>query len=149
MARRIAIVDDDARYFRFVERALSLKDYDCLLLTTPSTETAAHIIASEGCDAALIDIFMYGRAAGFEVITALRRCEGGAKIPVIIASGSPNIRRDASAFLEDPYCDLLPKPFNPDDLLAHLERMLAPAPSLSPTPAPLLVTVNPKAAISV
>lgn len=135
MTRHIAVFDDDARYFRYVERALHLQDYSCILVTTPNTDEAARIIANEGCDAALVDIYMYGQPLGFECITKLRAYENGAEMPVIITSGAPHARRDAIPYLNTTTCDLLLKPFGPDELLARLATIFAePSPALTSAP---------------
>jgi DNA-binding response OmpR family regulator len=126
--RRIAVLDDDIQFIRMVERVLSTDEIGVEPVTTLDLEEAARVIAGARCDAALIDIYMYGDAAGFELIDRLRAERTTASLPILVTSGARREIGKRVEFLQERACDVLLKPFEPEELLGRV-RALAQAPA--------------------
>lgn len=134
MPATIAVIDDDAPYIRFMERALEALGYSCQAITTFDIDDAVRIIDEGSFDAAIVDVFMYNRASGFACIDAIRKKPNGACLPLIVASGEHGKLARETSFLRDAGCVALPKPFGLDELTRALRDASAMA------PAPVLVS---------
>ena len=134
MPATIAVIDDDAAYIRFMERALDALGYRCQAITTFDIDDAVRIIDEGSFDAAIVDVFMYNRASGFACIDAIRKKPNGGCLPLIVASGEHGKLARETSFLRDAGCVALPKPFGLDELTRALQEAstIAPAPVLLP-----------------
>jgi CheY-like chemotaxis protein len=115
MPSRILIVEDEPLVA--IDIASVLENFGYQIVGPAGTAAAAlSLLASEGCDAAILDIRL-GQETSQDV--ALELAQGG--IPFVILSGySPkeaNFPSEAAA---------LAKPFQPQKLLAELQRCLPP-----------------------
>lgn len=147
MPATIAVIDDDAPFIRFIERALTTIGYDCQPITTFDIDDAVRIIEHGDFEAAIVDVFMYGRASGFACIDAIRARPACGNLPLIVASGAHNKVASQMPFLRDAGCAALAKPFGLNDLIRALERAkeLAPASDLvEAPPAALTLTLTPR-----
>jgi DNA-binding NtrC family response regulator len=129
MMATIAVVDDDATYIRFMERALSSLGYGCMPITTFDIDDTAAIVEAIPLEAVIIDVYMYDRAAGFACIDAIRKGARGKDMPLVVASGAHGKLASQTAFLSDVGCVPLLKPFGLDDLThaLHMARGLVEA----------------------
>jgi DNA-binding response OmpR family regulator len=119
----VAVLDDDIRFIRMVERVLAEEHIAVCPVTTIDLDEAVNVIRESGCRMALVDIFMYGHAAGFELIERLRSDATMAQLPVIVTSGARKEVGERGAFLRRHNCDVLLKPFSCDQLLAHMASL--------------------------
>jgi DNA-binding response OmpR family regulator len=130
--RRIAVLDDDIRFIRMTERMLKAERIDVQPITTLDVDEAIRVIAEAHCDAALVDVYMYGSALGFTMIERLRQNPATAALPIIVASGARQEIGRRVAFLQMHGCGVLVKPFNINDLLLRLRDVAALAPVEAP-----------------
>jgi len=126
----VAILDDDISYIRAVERMLQVTGFASCPITTLDIDEAARVIAHAGCRAVLVDIFMYDEPRGFEYIQRLRANEATADLPLLVTSGARRQLQRMAPFLKAHRCDLLEKPFGPDELASKLRLLTSPAMSL-------------------
>jgi CheY-like chemotaxis protein len=118
----IAVLDDDVQFIRMVERILKGEDTPIQPVTTPDLDEAVRVVAQTGCKAALVDIFMYGEAAGFEIVERLRAHPETRHLPLIVTSGAYQEIARRVPFLQQYHCLVLPKPFEIDSLLMRLRE---------------------------
>ena len=116
----VAVLDDDIKFIRLVERVLRDEHIDVLPITTLDLEEAARIVAESGCLAALVDIYLYGDAAGFTLIEKLREHPATRDLPLIVTSGAHRELGRKVAFLVEHNCTVLLKPFDVADLIARV-----------------------------
>ena len=116
----IAVLDDDIRFIRMVERVLASERIGTVPITTIDLEEAVRIVGEGRFAAVLVDIMMYGNAAGFDLIEKLRATPATASVRVVVVSGARRELGRRVDFLRAHQCAVLPKPFEPDELLAKL-----------------------------
>ena len=140
--RPVAVIDDDIRFIRLIERILGLEGIRIEPITTLDLDEAVRVVGESRCQAALIDVYMYGDALGFTLIERLRASATTAKLPLLVTSGARREIGRKVDFLQQHDCGVLLKPFDPPELLAKLHEAMqvaAPivedAPAISPIPA--------------
>src|SRR5688572_18712191 len=111
-SRPIAVLDDDVQFIRMVERILKTEGTPIQPVTTPDLDEAVRVVAETDCQAALVDIYMYGEAAGFELVELLRSNAATADMPLIVTSGAYQEIARRVPFLQRHGCLVLPKPFD-------------------------------------
>lgn len=119
----ILLVDDEERIINFLRAKLKISGYDVLVATNGAE--ALEQFQTHDPDLVVLDLVM-PKMDGFEVLKELRSFSS---VPVIILSAK---RADVDKIkgLHLGADDYLPKPFNPDELLARIEavkRRLEPA----------------------
>lgn len=122
---RVLVVDDEERILNFLRSKLKVSGYD--VVAASNGKTALELVQTQEPDLMVLDVLMPGMD-GFETLKELRTFSS---IPVIIlsAKGAYSDRIRGLGLGADDY---LPKPFNPDELVARIEavkRRLTPAPS--------------------
>ena len=133
--RPVAVIDDDIRFIRLIERILGLEGIRIQPITTLDLDEAVRVVSASRCQAALIDVYMYGDALGFTLIERLRQSATTAKLPLIVTSGARREIGRKVGFLQQHDCGVLLKPFAPHELLAKLQEAVQVAPSLEDAPA--------------
>jgi DNA-binding response OmpR family regulator len=136
---RIALIDDDILFIRMVERVLFGERTDVVPITTLDADEAVEIISSGGFSLALIDVMMYGHAAGFDLVERLRACEATAAMPIVITSGAQREIGRRVDFLREYDCTVLLKPFEPEELVSRVRSFAQteqPVPITFPAPVP-------------
>lgn len=123
----VVVLDDDIRFIRMVERVLSTEGLGVQPVTTLDLDEALGVIRASNCRMAMIDIFMYGSAAGFDMVRLLREDPATAALPLLITSGARKEIGKNVDFLQEHRCEVLLKPFEPDDLLSAVRGLLMPA----------------------
>lgn len=116
----VAVLDDDVQFIRMVERILKTDGLSIQPVTTPDLDEAVRVVAMTGCRAALVDIYMYGEAAGFELIERLRAQPATSDLPLIVTSGAYREIARRVPFLQQHQCSILAKPFEVDALISQL-----------------------------
>jgi DNA-binding response OmpR family regulator len=112
---RILVVDDDDRIRRFVRLNLTLSGYD--VTEAASGEEAIKQLETDKPDMMLLDMLM-PVMDGFQVLKRLRAVSG---LPVIAFSAHTFAAEEALCLGAN---DFLGKPFNPDELLSRIKRLL-------------------------
>jgi DNA-binding response OmpR family regulator len=130
----IAVLDDDIRFIRMVERALAGASIGIQPVTTLDTGEALRVITSLHCDAALVDVYMYGEAAGFDMVRLLRENAGTSALPLLLTTGARREVGRQAAFLQQHGCGVLLKPFGASDLVVSVRELLSGAPPVLTAP---------------
>ncbi len=130
----ILLVDDEERILNFLRSKLKASGYD--VLTASNGVEALEQAQGQEPDLIVLDVLM-PKMDGFETLKQLRTFS---PVPVIILSarGTDTDRIKGLALGADDY---LPKPFNPDELIARIEalrRRLSPA-EWRKTPEPFVL----------
>jgi two-component system, OmpR family, KDP operon response regulator KdpE len=112
----VLIVDDEERILNFLKIKLKASGYG--ILTATSGPDALEMAKSEDIDLVVLDVLM-PKMTGFEMLKELRTFSS---VPVIILSAKGEAA-DKVKGLNLGADDYLPKPFNPDELLARLEAL--------------------------
>ncbi len=133
-ARRVAVIDDDIRFIRLVERILRSEDVEVEPITTLDVDEAIRVLSNSRCDAAIIDVYMYGSQTGFTLVERLRNDPATADLPIIVASGARREIGRKFEFLQQYRCGVLLKPFEIDELLTKLKTSSVPRVSLAEPP---------------
>ncbi|AYL94813.1 response regulator [Mucilaginibacter celer] len=115
--KKIMIADDDPGIVDAVEIILDFEGYE-----VSSTANGATVLAMESGlpDLLLLDIWMSG-SDGRDVCRELKNKELTKKMPVIMISASHDIEKSAFEAGAD---DFLAKPFDIDDLLTKIKKLL-------------------------
>ncbi len=119
-AERVAVIDDDVRIIRLVERMLNSCGFGMEPVTTPDVDDAVRVVAGAGCFAALVDLRMYGSVCGFSIVETLRKCPATHDMRLIVTSSVPRDLARRGRFLVDQHCAVLLKPFTGDDLMSRI-----------------------------
>jgi DNA-binding response OmpR family regulator len=113
---RILVVDDEERILNFLSTKLKASGYD--VLTAPNGVKGLEQVQAQEPDMVVLDLLM-PKMTGLEMLKQLRTFS---PIPVIIltAKGADTDRIKGLQLGADDY---LPKPFNPDELVARIEAI--------------------------
>lgn len=120
------MLDDDIRFIRLMERILRGEGFEVAPVTTLDLDEAVRVVASTGCFAALVDIFMYGDAAGFALIEKLRSWPATKDLPIVVASAAHREIGRNVEFLQKHRCTVLLKPFYVEDLITKVRPLYVP-----------------------
>jgi CheY-like chemotaxis protein len=126
---KVLIVDDDADIVMMLVQVLQDEGY---AVRAAVGEEALALAVADQPDVILLDIMMPGMD-GVEVCRRLRANPRSARAPVIAMSASHRLRERASQMDVD---GLLAKPFDLDELLANIERLLISPPRDDPSGDP-------------
>lgn len=120
---RIVIVDDDALMCAIVARALAPAGH--VVTPVPDGDDAVDILWANGPDLVILDCALPGKT-GLTILREIRESAMFAELPVLIltARRSEWHARVAMEAGADAY---MRKPFEPDDLLAKVDAILAKA----------------------
>lgn len=127
---RILIVDDDPATVELVRATLGQSDHR--VDSTDDLSAAVERAADPAVDAVILDVVLPGRT-GFELLEELRLDPRTAERPILMLTGL-GTGRDRIDGLRRGADDYLVKPFEPDELLIRIERLLARPSSSHETP---------------
>jgi DNA-binding response OmpR family regulator len=113
----ILLVDDDPTLLSVLERRMSREGYD--VQTAPSGERALKLLERSWPQLLIVDLMM-PRMDGFELCDRVKRI---ADLPIIVLSAVDASEAKVRA-LEDYAEDYVTKPFDPDELVARVQRVL-------------------------
>jgi two-component system, NarL family, nitrate/nitrite response regulator NarL len=116
----ILIVDDDANYRAFVSSILGRVGYQTSEASSGADALTA--VRGERPSCVLLDVLLPG-VTGYEVCRELRD-EHGDALPIIFVTGERTEPGDRVAGLLLGADDYVVKPFDPDELLARVRRMI-------------------------
>lgn len=124
MSQRIVIADDEPDINRLI--AMILREYTTL--RAKRGDEALELIRQEMPDLAILDISMPG-LTGLEVAQALLADPATANIPLILLSAYGQ-QREIDAGLATGVALYIVKPFDPDELLQSVEKLLVHQPQM-------------------
>lgn len=123
--RKVLVVDDDLTTLTIIERVLQNANYE--VLATRQPEQVVDLATNWSVDAIVLDVMMPG-LSGYDVLKALRANRKTESVPILFLSAL----RDGAARvkgLREGADDYLAKPFEPEELVLRLERLVAPRPT--------------------
>ncbi|MFA5113064.1 MAG: response regulator [Candidatus Margulisiibacteriota bacterium] len=120
MKKVVMIVDDEPTIVTIVEDLLQLKGFDAL--SASDALEAEQAIKLHRPDLILLDVMM-PRVSGFDFCKKLKSLPDYKDIPVIFLSVM-NKKEDLEKGLQAGAVDYIPKPFDPNDLIARVRKHL-------------------------
>ena len=120
MNQRILIVDDDKEIVRVVRAYLEQAGY--YTLTAYTGETALHIVRHDRPDLVVLDLMLPDRD-GWDITRIVRGDPALANLPIVMLTARVE-DSDKIAGLELGADDYIPKPFNPNELVARVRAVL-------------------------
>jgi DNA-binding response OmpR family regulator len=122
MSMRILVIDDDVAVLRTTEMILMDAGYECL--TASDGEAGLQLFRTSPPNLVITDIIM-PRKEGIETIIAIRRQQPKAKIIAMSGGGRTRNKELLSVAASMGANGVLSKPFEPDELVALVERTLS------------------------
>lgn len=119
--KRIVVADDDAEIARLIAVNLRIRGYEAVI--TSDGETAIEACLKEEPDLLVLDLMMPG-IDGFEVCRRLRAHPITSDLPILLVTAKTDsdvLRSGIEAGAT--WC--LGKPFDPEDLVSEVARLLA------------------------
>jgi CheY-like chemotaxis protein len=127
MARSlIAVVNDDVPFLEMMEQLLEEEGYRVLPMNEAGQ--AYPRIKRQRPELVILDVRLGDPDAGWRVLEALRLDPTVRNIPVIVCSADLRALLEREEYLRRMGCECLPKPFDLDQLLAKMEKILGPSP---------------------
>jgi len=128
---RILVAEDDPALRRLIDMLLSSQGYDVLTVNDGADALAA--VDNWPPDALVVDVMM-PRISGLTVCRELRADSRFAEAPIILLTARV-FDEDIQKVMELGGIEFMNKPFNPRQLVAVLERLVArPLPGAHPSP---------------
>ena len=124
MPKRIAVVNDDTAFLDLMAELLTEEGYE----VHPFRETKA---AYQGVhnlrpDAIILDVRMENDVAGWQLLEYFKLDPALSTTPVVVCSADIHALQERSLHLQSKGCEILAKPFDLNDLLALLSKVLGP-----------------------
>ena len=119
-SKRILICDDDPVILRLLQVNLELEGFDVLL--GHNGEEAVQIAQAEHPDLIILDIMM-PRMDGYQACEKLKSLDDTRDIPVVFLSAKAQ-QSDIEKGKSFGVADYITKPFDPNDLIDVLDRLL-------------------------
>lgn len=119
-SKRILICDDDPVILRLLQVNLELEGYDVLL--AHHGEDAIEVATAEHPDLVILDIMM-PKLDGYQTCERLKANDETKEIPVVFLSAKAQ-QTDIERGKEFGVADYLTKPFDPNDLIDVVERLI-------------------------
>ena len=122
---RIAVIDDDAVFVDLMRDLLAVGEgYD--VVTAPHWLQSVEFVRDAQPDLIILDLMLGREATGWGVLQLLREDPRMARIPVILCSAAePALRTFDARDVGHGPLEAVAKPFDVDDLLAVVERLLS------------------------
>lgn len=118
--RRILVVEDDESTAFILRKRLERGGYEVSVAS--GAEPALKLLDERPFDLVLSDVIMPG-SGGLELCRRIRACERTKRLPIILVSARDEVQFIVAG-LDAGADDYLPKPFNPEELLARVRTHL-------------------------
>jgi two-component system, sensor histidine kinase and response regulator len=122
---RILIADDDPDFGEIMRMILTSRGHE--VQTASNGEMAVRLMHAQPPELLVLDVMMTDVLDGVNVVHQMHADAALAQIPIIMVSSIASSPM-ASVFPTDEYLPIdvwISKPVNPDELLAHVTRLLA------------------------
>jgi len=133
--KKILVVDDDPSIVAAVEAVLKGKSYD--VITASDGEEGLRKVMEEKPDLIILDVIMPGKH-GFQICSELKndpKYHAWSNIPVLMLTVYPDERERMHLSMREGMMteaeDYIQKPFDPDELLERVKRLIMVTSSLS------------------
>ncbi len=117
MAKKVAVVDDEADFVELVKDILEAQGYE--VLPCIGSLRAFETIKEGKPDLVLLDVMMPGRS-GWELLDILKMERETCDLPIVITTA---VRAATARLSGQPY-EVLKKPFDTSELIATVERAI-------------------------
>jgi DNA-binding response OmpR family regulator len=118
--RKVLIVEDDPNVASLVRELLL--DEGFLAIHSPDVDSGWASLIGEDPDAAILDLWLYGRDTGWDLLERIRKNEHFHDLPVVILTGVTG--KDVADKATEMGAEYLNKPFTPAALIDRLRRAL-------------------------
>jgi DNA-binding response OmpR family regulator len=135
---KVLVVEDDAGVSGLVRNLLESEGF--AVATATDMDSAWSTALTEDPDAACVDLWLYGRETGWELIEKLRGNEHFADLPIVVLTGVSEHETVERAHALG--CEYVNKPFSPATLLDRLLLVIRRAgkmPGVKPVPVVLFL----------
>ena len=119
--KKIMIVDDDKELLEEFREALTLNGYEVFVVNNASSLPGEVLSAKP--DVILLDLKMPGKS-GFQVAEEIKQISQVSRIPIIAMTGYFTEREHSLLMNVCGIFKCLKKPFNPSDIIGHIEAAL-------------------------
>jgi DNA-binding response OmpR family regulator len=121
---RIAVIEDDTALASLLHDLLgTLEGHEILICT--DGDRAYDFVVEHRPDLVLLDVWLGGRDNGWTLLRRLGRDPATRRVPVIVCSAALGELQDRESHLRRRGVELLPKPFDLDELLEKVRAALA------------------------
>jgi DNA-binding response OmpR family regulator len=120
-AQTILVVEDDEHIAKVLTFMLERQGYR-VTHAADGRAASGYIAANAAPDAVLLDV-MLPYVDGFEIVRLIRERAGWAQVPVLMLTAK-NAEQDTVRALDAGANDFIAKPFQPNELLARVRRVL-------------------------
>jgi len=121
MTKKIVVVDDNREFLELMETLLEQAGYE--VVSVSESLKARLTVRHERPSLVILDIMMPGQS-GWELLDMLRLDPETKTLPILITTAAIVNMRPAAKVLESEGVQILPKPFNVDDLLHRVEALI-------------------------
>jgi len=118
--RKVLIVEDDPNVAGLVRELLLEEGF--LTVHSPDVDSGWASLIGEDPDAAILDLWLYGRETGWDLLDRIRKNEHFHDLPVVILTGVTG--KDVADRAAEMGAEYLNKPFTPAALVDRLRRAL-------------------------
>ncbi len=118
---QVLVVDDDLLIITFIKGVLKAAGHD--VIATDNPDDALTLAEHAHFDLFVLDVMM-PVASGYDVMQAFRMTGANRDSPVLFLTSLADAR-DRTRGLKEGADDYLVKPFDPDELVVRVERLLA------------------------
>ncbi len=120
MAKRIAVINDDTDFLTLLEELLADEGYEARAFREgKDSYKQVREYAPQGI---VLDIRMESPETGWKVLELFKLDPALSTVPIIICSADMLQLQERAVYLKTKGCEVLPKPFDLNDLLTLLER---------------------------
>jgi CheY-like chemotaxis protein len=120
----IIILNTDRFFLELMGELLRDEGYDTLIQT--ESQEAFEVILRRQPHLVIIELLITDPERGWMVLNKMRLHPQTAKIPVVIASTATQLIRDNEQHLREKGCNILLKPFDLEELLTMVSKMIPP-----------------------
>ncbi|MBI2863181.1 MAG: response regulator [Chloroflexi bacterium] len=122
MTQEIAVIDDECDIADIVKLALEQAGYRAVTLCQNISD-AFRFIKEQKPQLVLLDVRM-PQVSGWTLLEQIRNDPETSQTPVVLTTGMPEDMVEATHALKKGETELLMKPFDLDDLVSEVERMI-------------------------
>ena len=122
MAARIMVVNDTKEILELFEEILKDEGYEVVLYSYAIHDLDE--VKRVRPDLMILDYIIGGEKVGWQLLQKLKMDRQTARIPVIVCSGAVRRLRELEGWLREKNVGIVLKPFEIDDLLSEVQRML-------------------------